>query len=144
MWKTEAWCCKETGYSWERSEAIKTNFFKTKWKAAQERTSSKTLQLQVVSVIAAIIKNLTRKSNISAVFDIFDNNRNDSNREMVETRWAAQSEISSELVVLNKEKTKIKTGNMVDKYFSVISYHSILWKHPFPCDFYIVWIKQYH
>ena len=48
-------------------------------------------------------------------------------------------------------KTKRKTGNMVYKYFSVISYHSerllrisILRKHPFSCDFNIVWIKPYH
>ena len=40
---------------------------------------------------------------------------------------------------------------MVDKYFSVISYHSegqlrisILQKEPFSCDFNIVWIKPYH
>ena len=48
-------------------------------------------------------------------------------------------------------KTKRKTGNMVDKYFSVLSYNSegllrisILRKNPFSCDFNIVWIKPYH
>jgi len=48
-------------------------------------------------------------------------------------------------------KTKRKTGNMVDKYFSGISYHSegqlrisTLRKFPFFSDFNIVWLKPYH
>ena len=52
---------------------------------------------------------------------------------------------------LIKPRTKRKTGNMVDKYFSVISYHSegllqisILRNSTFSSDFNIVWIEPYH
>ncbi len=48
-------------------------------------------------------------------------------------------------------KTKRKTGNMVYKYFSAISYHSerllrisTLRKHPFCSAFNIVWMNPYH